>query len=336
MGKKNKTPRETEPERAPLPEESAIGGEQPKFGQALASNDKVVRDKAVKALEHYLRRAHDIEELELRKIWKALFYCMWHSDKPKVQAELAEKLGGLMHALSDGNKWLFVRVFWQTMLREWSRIDRLRLDKFYGLMRRSLAHCVRCVREADWAATQLDAFVVVLGDGPLSAGSPAGIRYFLADNFWNIVSTGRAADGADGLSPEGVSSLLEPFVSLLGVAEDEVMLSRIVDGVVAPLLKAEEEEESDDDDDDDDDDDEQTGGAASEPPLPRPLAVLAERVFSLAAAPQTADNGANGHEAAAAVEHAAAFVEEPSGLTSWGLCITAEQALVELVAAPRR
>ena len=57
---------------------------------------------------------------------------------------------------------------------------------------------------------------------------------------------------------------------------------------------------------------------------------------SVAAAPQTADNGANGHEAAAAVEHAAAFVEEPSGLTSWGLCITAEQALVELVAAPRR
>ena len=63
-----------------------------------------------------------------------------------------------------------------------------------------------------------------------------------------------------------------------------------------------------------------------------PVLILA----SVAAAPQTADNGANGHEAAAAVEHAAAFVEEPSGLTSWGLCITAEQALVELVAAPRR
>ena len=50
-----------------------MAGPQPKFGQALASNDKEVREKAVKALERYLRRAHDIDELELRKIWRALW-----------------------------------------------------------------------------------------------------------------------------------------------------------------------------------------------------------------------------------------------------------------------
>ena len=69
-----------------------MSGPAPKFGQALASNDKEVRDKAIKSLERYLRKAHDIDELEVRKIWKALFYCFWHSDKPKVQADLAERL----------------------------------------------------------------------------------------------------------------------------------------------------------------------------------------------------------------------------------------------------
>ena len=61
------------------------------FGQLLASNDKVTRDKAVKSLTRHLKRSPHIDELELMRIWKALFYCMWHSDKPKVQAELAEE-----------------------------------------------------------------------------------------------------------------------------------------------------------------------------------------------------------------------------------------------------
>ena len=88
--------------------------------------DVEVRDKAVKALERYLRSAKDITESELRKIWKALFYCFWHSDKPKVQADLAERLAGLMDALPDGKAWLFLQAFWTTMTREWTLIDRLR------------------------------------------------------------------------------------------------------------------------------------------------------------------------------------------------------------------
>ena len=55
--------------------------------------DKETRDKAVKTLTRYLKSGPVLEELDLAKIWKALFYCMWHADKPKVQNELAERLG---------------------------------------------------------------------------------------------------------------------------------------------------------------------------------------------------------------------------------------------------
>ena len=92
-----------------------------------------MRDKAVKALGLYLARAHDIDDLALRKTWKALFFCFWHSDKPKVQHELADRLSGLMHTVAPGKTWPFVRGFWETMMREWTHIDRLRLDKFYML-----------------------------------------------------------------------------------------------------------------------------------------------------------------------------------------------------------
>ena len=93
----------------PRREEIALASPQPKFGQALGSSDKEVREKAVKALQGYLQRASDIEELELRKIWKALFYCFWHSDKPKVQRDLAEQLAGLLHMVPPEQAMPFAR-----------------------------------------------------------------------------------------------------------------------------------------------------------------------------------------------------------------------------------
>ena len=33
--------------------------------------------------------------VELLKLWRGLFYCMWMADKPLVQEDLARKLAGL-------------------------------------------------------------------------------------------------------------------------------------------------------------------------------------------------------------------------------------------------
>lgn len=42
-----------------------------------------------------------------------------------------------MCALSRPLEHLFLRAFWQTMIREWVGIDRLRLDKFYMVRHRA-------------------------------------------------------------------------------------------------------------------------------------------------------------------------------------------------------
>ena len=39
-----------------------------KFGALLASNDKETRDQALKAVTRFLKRSHDIDELELSKV----------------------------------------------------------------------------------------------------------------------------------------------------------------------------------------------------------------------------------------------------------------------------
>ena len=273
------------PERAEL---SALASPQPKFDQALGSNDKEVREKAVKALQAYLKRARDIEELELRKIWKALFYCFWHSDKRKVQEELAERLAGFVHSMASAEKaWLFVKVFWSTMSREWTGIDRLRMDKFYSLLRRSVEHTLKMVAQAGWAHDATTQLAETLGDegGPLHPKAPIGIRYFMCDYFMpSLQETVQRSSGLDGA---GMLAVLEPFLVLCGQAEDDVTLRKLMEGVVQPVLlggiKAGGGEEEDEDEDEDEEEEENGGGkAAGSIKLPQPLDALSERLFDLA------------------------------------------------------
>lgn len=65
------------------------------------------------------------------RLWKGLFYCMWMSDKPLVQEELAEELGSLVHCFPDAKVGLqFFRTFLDTMVAEFNKLDSWRMDKF--------------------------------------------------------------------------------------------------------------------------------------------------------------------------------------------------------------
>lgn len=69
----------------------------------------------------------DTTEKSMLQLWKGLFYCMWMSDKPLVQEELAHNLAGLALTMSsDEVANLFLRCFFITIEREWHGIDHLR------------------------------------------------------------------------------------------------------------------------------------------------------------------------------------------------------------------
>ena len=292
----------------------------PKFGQTLASNDKATRDKAVKALSRYLKSGRVTEELEMAKIWKALFYCMWHSDKPKVQSELADRLGGLVHAMPGSRAALFAKVFWATMMREWVGIDRLRLNKFYTLQRCVLQQSFRQLRQAGWPEGGAEALAQVLWQGPLSKAAPPGLRYWLVDNYVPALIAELKADTAAGVW----MALLEPLFLALGAAPDSHSLQRTSEGAVEALLEMRggkgkgdgdeegEDEEDDEDEDDDDDDDEEEEEEVEPPPgLPIELAQLAERLFSLASDRTTRE--ANRRQLYALQEKVEQLVREAGG-----------------------
>ena len=80
------------------------------------------------------------------KLWKGFFYCFWLSDKTEGQFVLAEMIAKLVHNLpaendsgfAESGAALFLRSFWETMGREWPCLDRLRLNKYYNLMKNIL------------------------------------------------------------------------------------------------------------------------------------------------------------------------------------------------------
>ena len=63
-----------------------------KFARALGSVDWHTREQGLQALTIWLTR-NDVSDQDLTKIWKALFFCFWHSDKAPVQV----RLGGCWH-----------------------------------------------------------------------------------------------------------------------------------------------------------------------------------------------------------------------------------------------
>ena len=62
------------------------GGASTGFARALGSTDFHTRERGLQALTTWLTGHKNVTENDLLRLWKALFYCFWHSDKGPVQA----------------------------------------------------------------------------------------------------------------------------------------------------------------------------------------------------------------------------------------------------------
>eukprot|EP01116_Phalansterium_solitarium_P002861 TRINITY_DN1317_c0_g5_i1.p1 TRINITY_DN1317_c0_g5~~TRINITY_DN1317_c0_g5_i1.p1 ORF type:complete len:587 (-),score=298.27 TRINITY_DN1317_c0_g5_i1:991-2751(-) len=145
-----------------------ISNKEISFGKRLAAVDKATRDQGVRVLSRWLAKQQHTTELEMMKIWRGLFYCMWLSDKPLVQQELAESLAKLVHSLpNDDSALLFIQAFWRTIEQQWHTLDRLRLDKFYSLLRRFVEQSLRLLKRRHWAGGLVSRYNAIVCACPL-------------------------------------------------------------------------------------------------------------------------------------------------------------------------
>jgi len=159
----------------------------------------------------------------LEKIWKGLFYCMWLCDKPLVQQELAMQLSILIHRLSHEKAIFFLKAFYQILEIEWISIDRLRLDKYYMLIRNCLNQSFQYLSNTQWNTELLDQFNCMMLDGPLKLNSQNGIKFHIIDIFLEELPKVTK----NQISPKIFNHILHPFYFLIAKAEDKQVRKRV-------------------------------------------------------------------------------------------------------------
>jgi len=202
--------------------------------KSLASNEKKVRDTSVKVLQKWLQTKSEITELEMLKIWRALFYCMWHSDKPLIQQDLAIRLAKLIHSLPINKGLTFIKAFWTLIQREWHVIDKLRLDKYYTLLRKFMLESFNWLKEKGWEIQFVQEWMDILFTGPLSDKAPRGVGYHIVevffDELWQV-------EKSHMLAPAIMVVLLEPYYEKLANSQDSVLVTRIKENIFDKLLE---------------------------------------------------------------------------------------------------
>ncbi|KAK4839395.1 hypothetical protein QYF36_021638 [Acer negundo] len=191
----------------------------------LASCNKSVRDKTVDILlTKWLPTQTQIDNDDMKKLWKGLFYCVWHSDKVTVQAALIDRISSVLPSLHLPLSIHYLSVFLLTIRREWTGIDALRLDKFYLLIRRFLHYFFVVLKKCCWDLEVLKKLMGVLIDNSLLADDKFqgnGVSYHIVSIF------------VDELRPflplkrEVLEELFIPFVLVLGKVKDKVLVGKI-------------------------------------------------------------------------------------------------------------
>lgn len=211
------------------------GEEGPSLIKRLAACDKSTRDKAVRSLLNtWFPSQTEVSDEEMKRMWKGLFYCVWHADKLPAQSDLIEKLSSVLPKLQQGLSLQYFSVFLLTMRREWTGIDKLRLDKFYLLIRRFLNCFFAMLKKWSWDLDFTRRSIQVLVDGTFLADDKFqgnGVNYHIASVFLEEIKPFLP------IKKEVVEVLLEPFVGIMGTVSDKVLVGKIRSNVFDVFVK---------------------------------------------------------------------------------------------------
>ncbi|MCJ8732178.1 hypothetical protein PDJAM_G00208240 [Pangasius djambal] len=220
---------------APAPQELEIA-----LAQRLASNDKPVRTKALKTLRKYINlRSQKIEggftSEDLLKIWKGLFYCLWMQDKPLLQEEISHRISGLIHSFhTTDNQLLYFATFLQTVKREWNGIDRLRMDKFFQLVRFMFRQAFEVLKRREWESSVVNQFLQVFTEQLLQNTDrvPKGLQLHVLDLYMAEL----AQVGSVELTAEQNLTFIDPFCKSMAKTKDLLLLTSISKNIFKTIV----------------------------------------------------------------------------------------------------
>ncbi|KAL6532827.1 hypothetical protein OROGR_013787 [Orobanche gracilis] len=202
----------------------------------LASCNTTVRSQALRLLQSWLvSQTQKLSDSDIRKMWKGLFYCLWHADKAPNQLALINRLTSLFLSLQPSLALGFFRGFLVTLRREWSGIDRLRLDKFYLLIRCFMRTLFELMRLRKWdMGVLVEYFGVLESDGFLAEDKLQGngVNYHVVSVFLDELKV-----VGFPVKKEAVDVILRPFFAVMMSNNDRILLGKVKSCLFGELVK---------------------------------------------------------------------------------------------------
>ncbi|KAI4894810.1 hypothetical protein NFI96_000654 [Prochilodus magdalenae] len=210
------------------------------LAQRLAANEKLVRTKALKTLRKYFnlrsqKEAGGFTNEDLMKIWKGLFYCLWMQDKPLLQEELSDRISGLIHSFhTTDSQLLYFETFLQTLKREWNGIDRLRMDKFFQLVRFVFRQAFEVLRRRQWDSSLVNQLLEVFTAQLLQSTTrvPDGLMLHILE----LYMTELARVGAAELTAEQNLTFIDPFCRAMAKTKERSVLTYISKNIFSTIV----------------------------------------------------------------------------------------------------
>lgn len=193
--------------------------------------DRPTRDGALESLTKFLKAQRKLDELELQKLWRGLFYSMWFSDRPRTQQRLADDLAGLLMIINSKNFFGFLKAFWVIMAREWDSIDKHRVDKFYLLIRRYVTAALRRLQQEEWNEEWLKEYNDLIRQVPLNPYEmkiPNALRLHMFDIYIDEMERvfNEALDDEDeqiDATTFPIKTLLEPVYEIVQSSKQKLI-----------------------------------------------------------------------------------------------------------------
>ena len=208
----------------------------------LAHNEKHERDKAIEMLNALLcgRCADEDDDqdkdqlkLDFLKLWKGLFYGMWMSDKVRIQRELALVLSELVHCFRKPTLFItWCECFFLTLQREWYRMDKYRIDKYYTLIRFYIRNIFAYMMKNQWEKDTVAKFTCMLKADVIDQRKALGLKFHVSDLYLEELC--KVAGGS--LENEIFLQLLEPFLFEFANSTDSAWQRRLKQSVLDKII----------------------------------------------------------------------------------------------------
>ncbi|XP_057855791.2 uncharacterized protein LOC131065323 isoform X2 [Cryptomeria japonica] len=147
----------------------------------LVKKHKIIQNEVVEVLKLWLMTESKVNEEELKRVWKTLFF---KTNKHLTCCKLFEKLSAIAEALDINLARQYFQLFLMAMKKEQGVIDHFNLDNFNHVLGGILCHMHFVLDKNFWDCDLVNKFMgAIVQRTLLAVGKPQGMDSYFADRY---------------------------------------------------------------------------------------------------------------------------------------------------------